>query len=298
VAEETPAATPATDRFPVTLDHAIGSTTIEAEPLRIVTLGPANQDAVLALGVVPVGVSPGDHGTVDGDYVWMRAKRLDLGGAEPTYLSEVDGPPYEAIVALAPDTILMPYSGLEPEEYDRLSQIAPTVPYAQDPWATSWQDQTLTIGKALGRSAAAEELVATTEEFVVSAARPEYAGRTVVYATTSAGSSDFGIYMPTDPRVRLLLDLGFVLPPGVENLVSNELEFVGTVSAENYDTVDADVFVCWCYAEGDREAVEAMPVFQAFGPVARGNYLTSEDAGLVMATSSGSSALSLPWALE
>jgi iron complex transport system substrate-binding protein len=45
------------DAFPVTIEHALGETTIEAEPTRVATLGWTDQDHVLALGVVPVGAT-------------------------------------------------------------------------------------------------------------------------------------------------------------------------------------------------------------------------------------------------
>ena len=42
--------------FPVTIKHAYGETTVPAKPLRIVTWGWSTQDAVIALGEVPVGI--------------------------------------------------------------------------------------------------------------------------------------------------------------------------------------------------------------------------------------------------
>ena len=45
------------DAFPVTIEHAFGETTIEEEPKRVATLGWSDQDAALALGVVPVGAT-------------------------------------------------------------------------------------------------------------------------------------------------------------------------------------------------------------------------------------------------
>ena len=43
------------DAFPVTIEHAFGSTTIEQEPTRVATLGWGDQDHVAALGVVTAG---------------------------------------------------------------------------------------------------------------------------------------------------------------------------------------------------------------------------------------------------
>jgi len=42
--------------FPVTVPHRFGSTTIPAEPKRVVSLGYTDRDAILALGVVPVAI--------------------------------------------------------------------------------------------------------------------------------------------------------------------------------------------------------------------------------------------------
>lgn len=46
----------AQDVFPVRVEHAYGETVIPAKPQRIVTWGWAGQDAVIALGEVPVGI--------------------------------------------------------------------------------------------------------------------------------------------------------------------------------------------------------------------------------------------------
>ena len=55
--EESPS-TPAADngQFPFTVEHKYGTTTIPAAPKRVVTVGYTDQDPILALGVVPVGV--------------------------------------------------------------------------------------------------------------------------------------------------------------------------------------------------------------------------------------------------
>ena len=53
--------------FPVTVEHKFGKTTIESEPKRVVTVGYTDQDAALAVGVVPVAV-----GDFLGGYDWRE----------------------------------------------------------------------------------------------------------------------------------------------------------------------------------------------------------------------------------
>ena len=51
-----PSATTGGGGFPVTIEHKYGETTITEQPERVVTVGFADQDALLALGVMPVGI--------------------------------------------------------------------------------------------------------------------------------------------------------------------------------------------------------------------------------------------------
>lgn len=46
-----------TGSFPVTVEHAFGETTIEADPQRVVTIGWTDHEVMAALGEVPVGPS-------------------------------------------------------------------------------------------------------------------------------------------------------------------------------------------------------------------------------------------------
>ncbi|WP_226357534.1 hypothetical protein [Pseudonocardia sp. ICBG601] len=52
----TPATPAASGTFPVTVEHKYGSTEITAEPKRVVTLGYTDPDALLAVGIAPVGI--------------------------------------------------------------------------------------------------------------------------------------------------------------------------------------------------------------------------------------------------
>ena len=111
----------AKDQFPVTISHALGTTIVNQPPERIVTLGWSSEDAVLALGKIPVGM-PRYRFFASGIFPWNEDR---LAGARP-YLFEGDID-YEAIAALRPDLILGIYSGIDDLAYKRLSSIAPTV---------------------------------------------------------------------------------------------------------------------------------------------------------------------------
>ena len=106
---------------------------IESKPERIVTLGWGNQDTVLALGVVPVGVSAANYGyvTEHGLHEWTDEAFASLGESNPNVFDDTDGFDYEAISDAAPDVILAAYSGMTEEEYETLSAIAPVVPFEE-----------------------------------------------------------------------------------------------------------------------------------------------------------------------
>jgi iron complex transport system substrate-binding protein len=84
--------------FPVTIGHRHGSTTLEAEPTRVVSVGFSDQDTVLALGVAPIGIREwyGEQPYA----TWPRAQEA-LGDAEPTVLgaAEIE---FEKVAALKP----------------------------------------------------------------------------------------------------------------------------------------------------------------------------------------------------
>ncbi len=96
--------------FPVSIEHKFGTTEITAEPKRIVVVGLVEQDALLALGVVPVATTEwyGDHpGAI---FPWAEEA---LGDApRPEVLDFTDGLQFERIAGLRPDLIVAVYSGL------------------------------------------------------------------------------------------------------------------------------------------------------------------------------------------
>jgi iron complex transport system substrate-binding protein len=144
--------------LPVTIEHRYGSTTVEEPPERVVVAGLREQDALLALGVVPVATTEwyGEHpGAI---FPWAEEA---LGDApRPEVLDFTDGLEFEKIAGHRPDLIVAVYSGLTKKDYETLSKIAPTIaqPPGQVDWGSSWQDEILTVGRAVGKPKEAEKL--------------------------------------------------------------------------------------------------------------------------------------------
>jgi iron complex transport system substrate-binding protein len=281
--------------FPVSVEHAFGATTIEEEPERIVVLGWGAQDTVYALGLTPVGMPSYPYGGGDDGVLPWNDEHFDPD--ETTLLDTADGPPLEAIAALRPDVILAPYEGFEESVYDDLSGIAPTVAYAGEPWTTPWRDQTRMIGEALGRADEAEQLIEEADEQVaaIAADYPEFEGLTFAY--TSMGAEALYLYLPTDPRVQLIEDLGFTVAPSVEELGADSTSsFFAQLSLETAPQIESDVIVG--FADGlSAEEVTALPVYGQVPAIANDAAVLIADQGFGAAVSS-ISVLSLPFALD
>jgi iron complex transport system substrate-binding protein len=281
--------------FPVTLKNTFGETTIKAKPTRIVTLGWNAQDVVYALGETPVGMPKVTYGpTKDGVTAW-DAERFDA--SKTTLLDATDSYPYEKIAKLAPDVILAPYEGFDETVYKTLSAIAPTVAYPGAPWQTTWQDQTSLIGKALGKSAEAGQLIAGIKDRVAKVAsdHPEFKGKTI--SVGSFGPDNY-VYMPGDPRVQILNEMGFVNAPGVDKLetTNTQKEFALSISKEKVADIDADVLVA--YVDGlTATKFAADPVYAALPSVRKGSAYVLEDQQVISGMSSVS-VLSVPWVLD
>lgn len=282
--------------FPVSLEHKFGTTTIAAEPKRIVTVGLVEQDALLALGVVPIATTEWFGAKPGAIWPWAEAA---LGGApKPQVLTNTDGVQFEKVAALRPDLILAVYSGLTAQDHATLSKIAPTVaqPKGAVDYGVSWQDLTRTVGSAVGRKAQADKVVADVETrfAAIRQEHPEFAGATGLMATPWEGNY---VYGPQDSRGRLLTDLGFKLPAGLAEVTGKE--FGANLSKERTDLLDTGVLI-WLVDKytPDKAKIQADPLYAKLKVKAEGRDVYLENEELVGAATSFISVLSLPLLLD
>lgn len=278
--------------FPATITHEFGTTTIEEEPQRIVTLGVTDADVVLALGKVPVG-NTGYAFFDDGLGPWTD----DLvEGHDLTFLESDSEPSLEKVASLDPDLIIGVSAGFDEATYAELAEIAPVVgrPAGVPAYTASREDAVGLIAAALGQPSAGERIVEETDAAIASARadHPELAGATGAAVLPYDGK--YGAFLPGDARGQFLADLGVTLPEAVSERDTGDSFFV-ELSRENVGALDGDVLLVLSDDE-DLDLAAENPLFASLRVV--------QDDGVVVATTDErgaityNSPLSVPYAVE
>ncbi|WP_129977907.1 iron-siderophore ABC transporter substrate-binding protein [Rhodococcus sp. Q1] len=288
--------------YPITIEHALGTVTLDEKPERVATVNWANHEVPLALGVVPVGMAAANFGDDDGNGMlpWVEERLEELGAETPVLFDETDGIDFEAVSDTNPDVILAAYSGLTQEDYETLSEIAPVVAYPEAPWATSWRDMIELNSAGLGMAEEGEELVAILEQEIAdaAAAHPELEGKATMFLThvDTADLSQVSFYTANDTRAAFFEDLGLATPKSVAD-ASTDDAFSKKVSAEQVDVFD-DVQIIVTY--GDRalvDALEADPLLSQMPAVRNGSIVFLDGSG-PLGTAANPTPLAISWVLS
>lgn len=276
-----------------TITHSLGETTIEGTPERVVTVGLTDQDPVMALGVAPVAAQAWYAEQVV--YPWAEEALPD---AEVEIIPSGELSP-EQIRTFRPDLIVAVTATLTVEQYDQLSDIAPTIAAPEGTTAdtVTWQQQTEIIGEALDQ---ADEATALVEEVdaafaEVAAAHPEWEGREAVLASQYV-DGQLLVYASDSPVADVLVRLGFTMSTAADELMDDSLG-VPALSAERLDLIDVDLVLFDGYEDALAEAgLFDVPTYQDLAVVQeeRVVFPTPEVADAL----SFKNVLSLPWALE
>jgi iron-siderophore transport system substrate-binding protein len=287
----------APNAFPVTITHALGSTTIKNEPKRVVTIGWSDQDPVLALGVKPVGTTEWFNELPGAIFPWAQEA---AGSVKPQIVATAGEINFEKVAAARPDLILALYEGLDRSKYRTLSKIAPTVAHSPDydEFGDTWQNMTLTTGRALGREQQAKDLVKGVEERFakVRADHPEWAKQTALVMATVEGGS-YQVFSPQDPKVRFFAAMGFkTKPPWISGRVKDNL---ATVSPEQVRLLDVDR-LAWTSDPATLKQLKADKLYNRLDVVKEGrvSYLDYTKPPFPGAAVTFNTVLSIPYALD
>ncbi|MER5708714.1 iron-siderophore ABC transporter substrate-binding protein [Streptomyces sp. NPDC042898] len=247
--------------FPVTVAHKYGSTTIDKEPKTIVTLGLSDQDAVLALGVKPAGSVDWFKEQPYGKWPWTKDK---WGSTKPVIVGERDEYNIEKIAELKPDLVIAQYSGMKKEQYDTLSKFTKVVaqPKEHPDYGAPWQVMTRQIGKALGKDAETEKLIADidTRFKAVRDKNPRFAQKTLAVAD-SFEAGKYSAFTKTDPKSIFFSGLGFKLKPEIDGLAKPGWN-VAELSAEKLNVLDVDRLVWVTSSTEANDRIKAEPLYK------------------------------------
>nr|QEO73902.1 iron compound ABC transporter, periplasmic [uncultured bacterium] len=284
--------------FPVTVEHKYGSTTIDKEPKRIVTLGLSDQDAVLALGVKPVGAVDWFKERPYGKWPWAKDK---WGSETPEIVGERDEYNMEKIAALKPDLVIAQYSGMKKEQYDTLSQFTKVVAQPKDhaDYAAPWQEMTKQIGKALGKETETEKLISDIDAQFKAARdeHPEWSKLTLAVAD-SFEAGKYSAFTKGDPKSIFFSELGFKLKPEIDKLAKPGWN-VAELSAEKLNVLDVDRLVWVTSSTEANDRIKAEPLYKKLkvNQDKRDLFVPYQDPD-IGAAFSFNTVLSIPYAIE
>ncbi|MGO4345207.1 ABC transporter substrate-binding protein [Paenibacillus sp. MCAF9] len=219
------------------ITHAMGETKIEGNPTRIVVLSNEGTEALLALGIKPVGAVKSWTGDP-----WYDHIKADMEGV--TVVGEESQPNIELIASLKPDLIIG--NKLRQEKvYDQLKAIAPTV--FSETLRGAWQSNFMLYADTIGKKADGEKIIAEYDNRAadfkskagdklnqkVSVVR-FMAGKTRIYLEdtfTGIAFSKLGITRPDNQKYKDT--------------------FVEEITKERLPEVDADMLFYFTYETGD-----------------------------------------------
>jgi iron complex transport system substrate-binding protein len=296
------AGTAGAQNFPVTVEHALGSTTIPAAPQRVVSIGYVEHDFLYALGVAPVGVRNwwGDYPYAT--WPWAEAARAAI-GATPEIMpgDEVN---LEWVLKQGPDLIIAVYLDLDEPTYAALSKIAPVIanPKGYPLWGAPWQVELQLIDQATsGSTTKADAIIAgiDTKVATIRAQYPQLEGKTGTNVYYDPSDGNFTAWGPEDTASRFITSFGLRFPADLAKLGDKDNHI--TISPENLKMLDLDVIV-WpidSSEDGLQQTIEAMPIYQNLRLAKQGRSVWLDDGhGTFSGALSFQSPLSIAYLLD
>ncbi|MCA0157821.1 iron-siderophore ABC transporter substrate-binding protein [Tsukamurella sp. M9C] len=137
--------------FPRTVEHAMGTTTIPAQPQRIVALDDSYVEQALMLETQVVGYT--DYRTEGGGLAEHLGASRSF-GAGAVSVGPLTAPSVERVATLDPDVIVSAKVRHE-KQYSQLSAIAPTV--MSETTGQTWRENIALLAKSLGKESLAAE---------------------------------------------------------------------------------------------------------------------------------------------
>lgn len=235
------------------IKHAMGVTEIKGTPERVVILTNEGTEALLALGVKPVGAIQSWSGEPWHDHI-----KAEMDGVKD--LGFENEPNLEAIIELNPDLIIA--NKIRHEKiYDQLSKIAPTV--ASEDLA-NWKANLELYAQTLNKEDEGKKVMEQFDQRVAEAKEKLGDKTATKVSVVKFSKKGVQIYQKDTFSGGILEQLGMARPEAQD--VNN---FAEVVSEEGMDVMDGDIMFYWASDEiGQTEIADQAkeyfksPVFQ------------------------------------
>ncbi|MGP4068127.1 ABC transporter substrate-binding protein [Halobacillus sp. B29] len=254
---------------PYTIEHAMGETTVEEKPERVVILTNEGTEALLAMDVKPVGAVKSWTGDPWYNHISDQMEGVEVVGDE----SNVN---IEKILELEPDLIIGNKQRQE-DIYEKLNKIAPTI--FSEKLRGEWQSNFMTYAEALNMEDKGQQLI------------DEYDQRLEDFADQAGDKLNQKVsvirFLPDHVRIYhkdsfsgvILEQIGFERPES-----QDVNDFMEKATKERIPAMDGDVLFYFTYETGDGAASNLQeewlndPLFQNLDVVKSGDVHEVSDA--------------------
>jgi iron complex transport system substrate-binding protein len=253
-----------------TVEHAMGTTTLEKTPEKVVILTNEGTEALLALGVTPAGAVQSWTGDPWYDHIAEDMKDVEVVGVE----SQVN---VEAIAALQPDLIIGNKMRQE-DIYEQLKAIAPTV-FAED-LRGNWKNNFELYAKAVNKEEEGKEVLAAYDQRIEDLKEKLGDKISTKVSMVRFMAGDVRIYHKDSFSGVILEQIGLARP---ESQDKEDFAEKG-VTKERIPAMDGDILFYFTYDEGDGKATEVEkewiedPLFQNLEVAKKGEVHKVDDA--------------------
>lgn len=254
-----------------TIEHAMGTTEVPENPQRIVILTNEGTEALLALGITPVGAVKSWLGEPWYDHIKDKMEGVEVVGDELQ-------PNIEVIAGLEPDLIIG--SKVRQEKmYDQLSEIAPTV--FSETFSGNWQENFALYADAVNKKAEGEKLLSDFDKRIEDAKAKLGDKLSMEVSMVRFLPEGARIYYKDSFSGVLLEKLGFARPES-----QNKDELAEEVTKERIPEMDGDILFYFVWENqpgetaGQKMAEEWMedPLWKNLDVVRKGNVHEVSDA--------------------
>ncbi|MEU7527425.1 iron-siderophore ABC transporter substrate-binding protein [Saccharothrix sp. NPDC042600] len=253
----TQTSTSAAPGYPRSVEHVMGTATLNTQPQTVAALDSSYVDAALALEAKVVAYTKYRNYDQLPDYLGDDRKY----GEGAQQVGPLENPDVEKLYDIKPDLIVSAKVRHE-KFYDQFTKVAPTV-FSQTTGA-SWKDNIRLLAKALGKESLAEQKIADYEK------RAKRIGEDIAKKLGKEPKVSVVRFVEGEPTVRLyssasypgivMGDAGIGRPdgqPDVKDKISVNL------SQEEITKLDADLIFVAAYQDETKNAEDPKAKFQA-----------------------------------